>query len=142
MRYIILYRTHGNYFIPATALVALSLSTVILGNVSPAQGLAIKASIVPGAITMGDKAYTPNPIDIKIGDTVTWTNNDNIFHTVTSGLGSDDTNSGKEFDSGLSGPTALITQGKTFSHTFATGGDFQYFCQLHPTMIGKVVVTK
>ena|SRR5438128_10362014 len=91
---------------------------------------------------MGEKAFSPNPITIKTGNTVAWTNNDNIFHTVTSGLGSDDANSGKEFGSGMSGPTALITQGKTFSHTFVTGGEFPHFCQLHPTMIGKVVVTK
>jgi plastocyanin len=91
---------------------------------------------------MGDRAFTPNPVNIKVGDTVTWTNNDDIFHTVTSGLGSDDTNLGKEFDSGLSGPTALISQGRTFSHTFVGEGEFPYFCQLHPTMIGKIVVTK
>jgi plastocyanin len=133
---------HKNYFISDIVLVALSLGLVILGNMSHAQGIEIKASIVPGAIAMGDKAYRPNPISIKIGNTVTWTNNDNIFHTVTSGLGSDDANLGKEFDSGLAGPTALITQGKTFSHTIVTGGEFPYFCQLHPTMIGKVIVTK
>ena len=87
----------------------------------------------------------PNPVNVKVGDTITWTNNDNsspAFHTVTSGLGPNDTNLGKVFDSGLSGPTALTAQGKTFSHTFVTGGEFPYFCLLHPSMIGKVVVTK
>ena len=76
----------------------------------------------------------------KFGDTVTWTNKDTTFHTVTSGTGPSDTTHGKAFDSGLSGPTALTTQGKTFSHKFMTAGEFPYFCQLHPTMIGKVVV--
>jgi copper binding plastocyanin/azurin family protein len=60
-----------------------------------------------------------------------WSDNCNIHQNLE-----------KEFDSGLSGPSALITQGKTFSHTFATEGKLHYFCQLHPTMIGKVVVTK
>ncbi|HZD34571.1 MAG TPA: plastocyanin/azurin family copper-binding protein [Nitrososphaeraceae archaeon] len=49
---------------------------------------------------------------------------------------------GQVFDSGLSGDTALMTKGTTFTHTFDTVGEFPYFCQLHPTMIGKVIVTR
>jgi plastocyanin len=97
-------------------------------------------SIVPNASTLANKAFAPNPLNAKVGDTVTWTNKDTIFHTVTSGTGPSDTTHGKEFDSGLSGPTALTTQGKTFSHKFMTAGEFPYFCQLHPTMVGKVEV--
>ena len=97
-------------------------------------------SIVPNASTLADKAFAPNPLNAKVGDTVTWTNKDTVFHTVTSGTGPSDTTHGKEFDSGLSGPTALTTQGKTFSHKFMSAGEFPYFCQLHPTMVGKVVV--
>jgi plastocyanin len=74
-----------------------------------------KASIVSGASTMADKAFSPNPINVKVGGTVTWTNDDTMFHTVTSGTGISDANKGKEFDSGLSGPTALTTTGKTFT---------------------------
>ena len=100
-----------------------------------------KISIVPGASTLVDKAFSPNPANVKVGDNVTWTNDDTMFHTVTSGTGTSDTNKGKEFDSGLSGPTTLTTTGKTFDHKFATAGEFPYFCQLHPTMVGKVVVS-
>jgi len=85
-------------------------------------------SIVPNASTMADKAFAPNPLNAKVGD------------TVTSGTGPSDTTHGKAFVSGLSGPTALTTQGKTFSHKFITAGEFPYYCQLHPTMVGKVVV--
>lgn len=42
------YRTYGNYLIGATILIAVGLSRAMLGNVSPAQGVGIKASIVPG----------------------------------------------------------------------------------------------
>ncbi len=104
----------------------------------------VKVSIVPGAATLGNKAYSPNPINVKVGDTVAWTNNDTSdtpFHTVTSGTGPDDENKGEVFDSGLSGATALMTTGTTFTHTFNAPGEFSYFCQLHPTMVGKVVVT-
>ena len=61
-------------------------------------------------------------------------------HTVTSGTGPNDLSKGKQFDSGLSGPTVL-TAGKTFSHKFAKTGEFPYFCQIHPTLVGKVVVS-
>jgi plastocyanin len=100
-----------------------------------------KISIVPGASTLVDKAFSPNPANVKVGDNVTWTDYDTMFHTVTSGTGTSDTNKGKEFDSGLSGPTTLTTTGKKFDHKFTTAGEFPYFCQLHPTMVGKVVVS-
>jgi plastocyanin len=88
----------------------------------------------------GPQSFSPNPINVKVGDTVTWTNKDTVEHTVTSGTGASDTNKGKEFDSGLTGPTALTTSGKTFSHKFTAAGTIPYFCQLHPAMVGKVIV--
>jgi plastocyanin len=99
-----------------------------------------KVLIVPGAGTLGDKGFSPNPIHVKVGDTVTWTNVDNMEHTVTSGTGPSDRSKGKQFDSGLSGPTVL-TAGKTFSHQFTKAGESPYFCQIHPTLVGKVVVS-
>jgi plastocyanin len=94
-----------------------------------------KVSIVEEASEMGDQAYDPNPVKIKSGDSVTWTNDDSQIHTVTSGTGSDDPNLGKDFDS------SMLSQNQTFSHKFTTAGEFPYFCQLHPTMVGKVVVS-
>jgi plastocyanin len=76
-------------------------------------------------------------INIKIGDTVTWTNYDVMPHTVTAGTGPSDPNKGKEFDSGLSTP---VMPGKRFSHRFTRAGEFPYFCQLHPAMGGTVTV--
>ena len=117
----------------------MSNSTSSAGNSTSSTG-GTSVSIVPNASTMADKAFSPNPASIKVGDTITWTNKDTMFHTVTSGTGPSDPNAKKQFDSGLSGPTALTTQGKTFSHKFTTAGEFPYFCQLHPTMVGKVTV--
>jgi nitrite reductase (NO-forming) len=95
-----------------------------------------KVSIVKGATTLGDKAYSPNPLRIEVGSTVVWTNNDNNLHTVTSGT-PNTANVGETFDSGL---TALITPAKTYSHKFTNTGEFAYFCRVHPTMVGKIVV--
>jgi Copper binding proteins, plastocyanin/azurin family len=68
-----------------------------------------------------------------------WTNDDSQAHTVTSGTDSSDPNMGKEFDSSP-GLNTLLSTDQTFSHKFTTAGEFPYFCQLHPTMVGKVVV--
>ncbi|HET7392013.1 MAG TPA: plastocyanin/azurin family copper-binding protein [Nitrososphaeraceae archaeon] len=112
----------------------------IISNYAQAQK-EVKVYIVPGASTLADKAFSPNPVNVKVGDTVTWVNDDTQFHTVVSGNPSSGGDTGKVFDSGLSGPTALTTKGKTFSHVFTEKGEFLYFCQLHPTMIGKVIVS-
>jgi plastocyanin len=95
-----------------------------------------KVSILPDV--PADKSFSPNVINIKIGDTVTWTNYDVMPHTVTAGTGLSDPNKGKGFDSGLSTP---LMPGKTFSHRFTRAGEFPYFCQLHPAMGGTVTVT-
>ena len=114
-------------------------TTIQTGVVKTVAG-GSKVLIVPGAGTLGDKGFSPNPINVKVGDTVTWTNSDNMEHTVTSGTGSSDRSNGKQFDSGLSGPTVL-TAGKTFSHQFTKAGEFPYFCRIHPTLVGKVFVS-
>ena len=71
-------------------------------------------------------AFTPQTITVKAGDTVTWTNRDDIPHTVTSSTGA--------FRS-----KALDTD-DTFAFTFATPGTYKYFCALHPHMTGSIVV--
>jgi plastocyanin len=113
-----------------------SSMTAASGGTNSTGGISV--SIVPGAATLADKAFSPNPINVKVGGSVTWSDKDTTApHTVTSGTGSSDPNKGKEFDSGLS---TLLTAGKTFSHTFKTAGEIPYFCIIHPTMVGKVVV--
>jgi plastocyanin len=98
-----------------------------------------KVSIQEEASEMGDQAYDPNPVKVKAGGTVIWTNDDRQPHTVTSGTDSSDPNMGKEFDSSP-GQSTLLSTNQTFSHKFTNAGEFPYFCQLHPTMVGKVVV--
>jgi plastocyanin len=78
----------------------------------------------------GSNSYNPNPIEIKVGDTVTWINNDSSPHTVTSSSSSKDSN----FDSDV------LRRGETFSFTFDREGEYPYFCTLHPSMVGTIVV--
>ena len=91
-------------------------------------------SIIKGASNPGiTEPYNPSPLTVHVGTTVTWTNNDNTGHTVTEGNPSGNTPA-NGFDSGIMAP------GKTFTHTFSTAGTTQYYCTLHPTMLGEVIV--
>jgi plastocyanin len=87
-------------------------------------------SIVPNASSLTTDAFSPNPIQVSVGTTVTWTNNDAEPHTVNAGENA--TPSGL-FDS-------YIPQTRTFEYTFTEAGEYPYFCILHPNMIGKVIV--
>ncbi len=71
--------------------------------------------------------YTPKTIEINVGDTVIWTNKDNIGHTVTS-------DSGKGLDS------LLFTKDGTYEHTFTMVETYDYHCKPHPYMKGTVIV--
>ena len=89
-------------------------------------------STVPGSSTLTTDAFSPNPIQVSVGTTVTWTNDDAQPHTVNSGENA--TPSGL-FDSPIMPPAG------TFEYTFTEAGEFPYFCILHPNMVGTVSVS-
>ena len=72
--------------------------------------------------------FSPNPITIKVGDTVSWTNNGSVTHTATSNTGAWDT-----------GPIASGASSSAVS--FNTTGSFAYHCAIHPSMTGTVIVS-
>lgn len=75
---------------------------------------------------MRTMTFSPNRVEIAAGNAITWTNNDQLVHTITADDGSWD-----------SGP---IEPGKTWSHTFAQPGEYSFHCTPHPFMKGVVVV--
>lgn len=81
------------------------------------------------AVDIANFAFAPATIDVKVGDTVTWTNNDSAPHTVTQKP------SGSGFQSGTLQP------GETFEYTFDTAGTYDYYCEFHAGMRGQVVVS-
>ena len=89
-------------------------------------------SIVPGSSALTTNAFSPNPIQVSVGTTVTWTNNDAQPHTVTSG---ENAMPSGLFNSPIMAPQAI------FEHTFTEAGEFPYFCTLHPNMVGTVSVS-
>lgn len=76
-------------------------------------------------VTIDNFTFSPAQISVKVGDTVTWTNHDDIPHTVVS--------------AGKFRSQALDTD-NSFSFTFASSGDYTYFCSLHPHMTGTIKV--
>ncbi|HEX7033106.1 MAG TPA: cupredoxin domain-containing protein [Nitrososphaera sp.] len=84
------------------------------------------ATIVSIVADAGSDSYDPNPVEIGVGETVAWQNDDDTVHTATSNDGT--------FDS------KMLRRGEVFSFTFEEEGEFPYYCNIHPNMKGTVVV--
>jgi amicyanin len=72
-------------------------------------------------------SFSPSPLNVPVGSTVTWTNQDDVPHNVRSSEGNT-----------LKSP--VLDTDQKFSFTFNKAGTYQYFCAIHPKMTGKVVV--
>jgi plastocyanin len=94
----------------------------------PATAISEKSAVVKIVANAGSNSFSPNPVEVKVGETVRWVNEDSARHIVTSKDGT--------FDSGMMG------KGQSFSYTFDRAGEYQYFCEPHPNMVGTVVVTE
>jgi len=97
---------------------AVAAATLLSLGAAPAQAEEFK-------VTIDNFTFTPAEVKAKVGDTVTWTNHDDIPHTVVS--------------AGKYRSKAMDTDG-TFSFTFTSAGDYKYFCSLHPHMTGMIKV--
>jgi DNA-binding beta-propeller fold protein YncE/plastocyanin len=114
------------------AAAAVTSNTTATTGATGAAGATTSVSIVPGSSDLTNDAYEPNPVQVHVGDTVRWTNDDSASHTVTSGKNSQ---SDGQFESTIMAPQ------ETFEHTFTKAGEYPYFCMLHPNMIGTVSVS-
>jgi predicted secreted protein with PEFG-CTERM motif len=88
---------------------------------------------VPGCEETNE-CFMPYMVTVDVGGEVTWSNDDSAAHTVTAGSAADGPSG--EFDS------SLFMAGTTFSHTFESAGEFDYFCMVHPWMAGIVSVVE
>lgn len=103
---------------------------------TPALSVAVQVMMplgtnLPGCEDDGS-CLVPSAVRIDTGGTVAWTNQDTSSHTVTSG-------------SPATGPTgifdsSLIISGETFEYTFKEPGEYEYFCLVHPWVVGTVQV--
>lgn len=79
------------------------------------------------AIGMKNIAFDPKQVTVKVGQKITWTNNEAIDHNVVAGSGAD-------FKSDNFG------EGGTFEYTPEKAGTIEYECTLHPGMVGTITV--
>jgi plastocyanin len=99
----------------ATAVVALALGLAAPTVLAATRGVDIR-----------DFAFSPRTVEIRVGDTVRWTNRDSVAHTATAQNGS--------FDTGM------LAEGESGSIRFTAAGTYRYVCTPHPDMTGTVVV--
>src|SRR5262245_27814395 len=108
-------------------IIASTVLGAVVGSVLAAGMLVARAEGAPNAVTIDNFSFAPQTLTVKAGTTVTWTNRDDIPH----GIGS----SNNAFKKSV----ALDTD-DSYSYTFTTPGTYQYFCYLHPKMVGSIVV--
>ena len=84
------------------------------------------AALEENVVTIDNFTFTAPELTVAVGTTVKWVNHDDIPHTVVE--------KNKAFRS-----KALDTD-DAYSFTFASAGTFDYFCGLHPHMVGKIIV--
>jgi plastocyanin len=94
---------------------------------APAAETAAPAAAQDVPVDMRDIAYSPDAVQIAVGDSVTWTNQDPVPHTAT----------GQDRAVLQSG---TVAPGASFTQTFDQAGEFAYFCEFHPNMAGTIVV--
>src|SRR5665213_536333 len=108
----------------------ISLILRSLGRLTIAAALSFCLGAAPvradnTAISIDNFTFAPAALTVKVGTTVTWTNHDDIPHTIVS--------------AGKFSSQALDTD-NSFSFTFTAAGDYSYFCALHPHMTGMIKV--
>lgn len=148
-------RTHRHRAVGVAAVVALGLATAALAGcgeddegpealVEPTTSITTGASDTttstrpvdttsptlpeaPNQVRIVDYDFTPATVEVPVGATVTWVNDDTVDHWVLS-RGSDDIDS------------ATLRPGSSYADTFTEAGTYDYFCNIHNVMTGTVVV--
>jgi len=111
-------------------------SALVAAALGAATATALAAVVLPGwaqnapsgiAVSIDNFTFTPPSLKVKAGTTVTWTNKDDIPHGIAAS------------DNAFTKSKALDTD-DSYSFTFTTPGTYQYFCYIHPHMVGTIVV--
>ncbi|HTI84568.1 MAG TPA: cupredoxin family copper-binding protein [Acetobacteraceae bacterium] len=85
-----------------------------------------RARAADAEVVIDNFTFSPSPLTVKVGTTVTWENRDDMPHSVV-------------FPVTKVKSPAMDTDG-SFKHTFDQPGTFDYVCGMHPFMRGQVVV--
>ncbi len=106
----------------AGVLVAMSLAAVLVLAPARAGGEDTKKP----EVRVDNFTFNPQTLTVPVNSTVTWMNKDDIPHVIAS-------------NDGLFKSKALDTD-QSYSFTFTKAGVYEYFCSLHPKMLGRIVV--
>jgi plastocyanin len=109
------------------ALMVVALGAAGCGGGGSSGGGSSGGGSSPGAVSMKGLRFHPDNVTVKVGEKVTWTNDDNVDHNVTA-------TKGAKFMSQAFGG------GKAYSFTPRRAGTISYVCTLHPGMVGKLIV--
>ncbi len=107
-------------------LAAAMIATVWFAESRSVTASAQQAAPANAEVKIDNFSFGPGTVTVPVGTTITWTNRDDIPHTVVSTEGA--------FKS------KVLDTDEKFSFTFSKAGSFPYFCSIHPKMTGKVVV--
>lgn len=129
---------NGRYRMNSSTMAAITMAaifvTAFVSAVPMHRSFAAKTvnvDILPNSQNLGDKAFSPNPVKVDVGDSIIWTNKDTSIHTATSGTAS--TPTGK-FDTGILSPNVASKP-----LPISEEGEYPYYCMLHPAMVGTVI---
>jgi amicyanin len=106
--------------------IALMASAATAGAIAMTSTSMAVAAASSASVKIANFTFQTPVVTVKPGTIVTWTNDDDIPHTVTANNGA--------FKS------KVLDSGERFSFTFAKAGEYAYFCSLHPRMTGKIIV--
>ena len=110
----------------SSCFVSVAVSVMMALIALPAVEMPISAGPEAAEVKIDNFSFTPTTLRVKTGTQVTWTNGDDIPHTVVS----DD----QSFKS------KVLDTDQKFTFTASKPGTYSYFCSIHPKMTGKVVV--
>ena len=100
-----------------------AIFVIIAMGLAPPGGKAFAADII---VKIDNFTFNPETLTVPVGAVVTFVNNDDIPHVVV------------EKDNKFRSP-ALDT-GEKYTHTFTAAGVVEYYCAIHPKMVGKIIV--
>jgi amicyanin len=110
-------------FTPGRAVVVAMLLGPAVGTLLAYGAVAAQEENV---VTIDNFTFTAPELTVAVGTTVKWVNHDDIPHTVV--------------EKKLSFRSKALDTDDAYSYTFAAAGTFDYFCGLHPHMVGKIIV--
>ena len=111
----------------AVLLGAVALGLLLLAGLTQVlAGEAVKAAASAATVNIDNFKFAPPTLTVTAGTTVTWKNEDDSPHRIG--------------DKNGTFKSAALDTDDTFSHTFATPGEYPYICTIHPYMVGKIIV--